>query len=182
VKKIINPTGVSLQELQPEGRDFFYTNLTGELTEGLKDIINNNPYSVSIHLRPLGNAFEITGKIETSMNLTCSRCGRDASLPIHDDFRELILVEVDRPRGSQSGHVGAHLTGDGPYCNYVSSDYFDLVNFVHEHVAASEPYIVECGKKDCEEAMHKAQLGSQAPASFDENTNPFAALKNVKLR
>jgi uncharacterized protein len=182
MQKIITPTGVSLGELTEEGRDFLYTQATGELNEGLKDLIDKNPYSVKIHVRPIGNAFEITGKIETNMNLDCSRCGGDIKFPINNDFRELILVEDDRPRNSHSGHVGSHLTSDGPYCNYVSTEYFDLQNFVHEHIAASEPYIVECGAADCEETIKKAQLAAGTPANFDEGTNPFAALKNVKLR
>lgn len=181
MQKMTTPTGISLAEITEEGREFAYSSSTGELTESLKDLIANNPYQVNLQLRSLGNAYEITGKIDTKMNLSCSRCGRDTEFPIQNNFKELILVEDNRPRNTHSGHVGAHLTSDGPFCNYVTSEYFDLENFVHEHIAASEPYIVECGLPDCEEAMRKAQLGAQAPADFEEAANPFAALKNVKL-
>lgn len=182
MQKITYPTGVSLKELPPEGREFIYSQETGELSQGLKDLIQNNPYNVEIHLRPIGNAFEITGKIRTKMDLACSRCGREMQLPIEDDFRELIMVEHERPRGGHSGHAGSHLVSDGPYCNFVPTPYVDLVDFIHEHVAASEPYIVECSDKDCETAMRKAQMGAEAPADFDEKTNPFATLKNLKVR
>lgn len=179
--KITYPTDISLKEIPPEGRDFYYTNETGELSQGLKDLIQSNPYQVELHLRPLGNAFEITGKIRTQMDLLCSRCGREIQHPISDDFRELIMVEDERPRGGHAGHTGGHLLSEGPYCNFIPSPYLNVIDFIHEHVAASEPYIIECRRGDCEAEMRKAQLGAMAPADFDENTNPFAALKNLKV-
>ncbi len=180
MQKIIYPTNIMLKELPFEGRDYHYSHESKELSPVLKELIQKNDYKVDLHLRPLGNAFEIAGTIKTKIDLPCSRCGRDTEFPVDDNFREMILVEDQKPRGGHSGHVGSDLVSDGPYCNYISSYHFDIAAFVHEHVAASEPYIVECGRKDCAETVIKAQLNTMAPEHLDEKTNPFAVLKKLK--
>lgn len=176
------PTSVILKELPPEGREYSYSKSSGELDASLKDLVSDSPYNVDIQITPIGNAFEIAGKIATQMNVPCSRCGRDMDQPIEDNFRELILVEDPRPRGEQGSHTASHLVNDGPYCNYVTSQHFDIANFVHEHVASSEPFIVECGRADCEAWMEKAAVLPDRGAPLTAKESPFAVLKDLRLK
>lgn len=180
MKKSSFPTSVTLKDLPPEGCTYSYTSQSGELNETLEDLVGDLPYDVQIELRPIGNAFEISGKINTKMHLDCSRCGREMDYPIVDDFRELILVEDPRPRGEQGSHTASHLVNDGPYCNYVTSQHFDIANFVHEHVAANEPYIAQCDKPDCEAWMEKANVIPAREGLTPTKESPFAVLKDFR--
>ena len=176
------PTSVILKELPPEGQTYTYSRESGELNSVLKDLLDEGRYNVSIELKPIGNAFEISGKIQTHVDLECSRCGRDLDFPIADEFREIIVVEAERPRGVQGSHTASHLVNDGPYCNYVTSHHFDIADFVHEHIAASEPYVVECKKDDCEQWMEKAQVLVDRGAVPATKESPFAVLKGFPTK
>lgn len=178
MKKPIYPTYINLRELNPEGESFIYNRDSGELNQCLKDLIQTHPYNVELHLRPMGNAFEITGKILTKMSLLCSRCGRDMDTPIEDQFQELILVMDERPRAGHSGHTGSH--EDGPFCNYVTSYQMSLADFVREHIAAAEPFTPHCDRSDCEDYFRNLQATVE-PAGFS-GKNPFEVLKNLPIK
>ncbi len=177
--KYFHPTLISLSEIKPEGQEFPFSETTGELTPHLKDLIDDHPYKATLFLKPLGNVFEISGEISTKMDLPCAKCGRDLEYPIEDHFHELILVEKDRPRNSSGSHAAHEVDASGPFCNHVQSDRFNLAEFVHEHIAASEPYVAHCGRPDCE--MHMQALQDEIPQiDTEKGTNPFAILKNFK--
>jgi uncharacterized metal-binding protein YceD (DUF177 family) len=166
---------IALPDLPPQGEDYALNRKSGELNETLKDIISDRDYEISIHIKPIGNVYEISGRIQTEVNTQCSRCGRDALAPINDQFSELIVIEEPRPRkGSSSSHEGH---SDGPFCNYVTSPIFNLAEFCHEHIAAAEPYLFECGRPDCADTYKRATTHTEAP-EFNK-TNPFQALKKV---
>lgn len=178
MKPTTYPTVVNLSSLQESGEEYRYSTESGELTQKLKDLIDDNAYKVRIELRPIGNAFEIAGEIHTHLNVSCSLCGRDTRHAVDEDFRELIVIEEERGRGGHTGHMAADLVSDGPFCNYVQSPVFNLGEFIHEHIATEEPYIIECGQPDCEKVMKAAQLKAQDPDYTD--ANPFSVLKNLK--
>lgn len=177
------PTHISLKNLPTEGESLTYSEKTGELTEKLEDLIENQPYKVDLSLRPLGNAYEITGKIETSLNTLCSRCGRDMIYPIEDQFTELIIIESERSRGGHSGHTGLKLD-EGPFCNHFSSPDLDIGEFIHEHMVSSEPYILECKRSDCEDIVKNASQRGQKETPSEvapAGKSPFSALKDLKV-
>lgn len=173
------PTVVNLKDLPLEGESFYFSKSSGELNDILKDLIEGHDYKVELHLKSLGNAFEITGKINTQMNLVCAHCGREMGFPIADQFTELIVVMSELPRASHSSHTG-HQHEDGPYCHYSSHYQFDLGEFTHEHLAAAEPYTPYCGQADCE-AFFKAATAheeNERPSS----SSPFADLQNLVVK
>jgi len=178
MKSQIYPTRVNLKELPDDGEDFLFSRSTGELNATLRDLIQDHDYHASIQLRPMGNAYEILGSITATMDLLCARCGRDMSLPINDNFQELIVVMAQKPKGGHSGHTG---TQDGPFCVYLDSYRFNLAEFIHEHIAASEPYTPLCGRTDCEEHFSKHQSSETDPQILAP-APPFAALKDLKLK
>src|SRR5437868_2798627 len=135
MRPTVYPTFVNLKDLADEGESFVFSRQTAELNSKLKDVVAQHDYQVALTITSMGNAFEITGKIDTEMDVVCARCGRDMVHPIHDNFSELIVVMDERPRAGHSGHTGMQLD-EGPYCNYSTTYQFDLGEFVHEHIAA----------------------------------------------
>lgn len=179
-KKITYPTSVNLKELEDGDETFHFSRESGELNSALQDLVKNHAYDVELHLRPMGNAFEISGHISTQMDLICARCGRDMIEPIKDDFNELIVVMKEKPRAGHSGHTGGELS-DGPFCNYLTSYQFNLADFIHEHIAAVEPHTPHCSRSDCETHLKQLQetLGL---AAEDQPTSPFEVLKNLSVK
>lgn len=177
MKKYTYPTRVHLNEIPDEGRDFHFDNESGELNQMLGDLIGTNTFRADLRIQPMGNVFSISGDIQTRLETECSRCGRDMEYPVQDNFSELIVVEKPRPRNSESSHV---LPDDSSvFCNHISDPAFNLGEFVHEHIAASEPYVVQCQRTDCEDFVKAAQE-RQGPPPLMTPESPFAALKNFK--
>ncbi len=170
-------TSVNLKDLDDDGEDFIYSRASGELNKSLEDIVGDLPYDIKLRLRAMGNVYEISGEIHSGMNLPCSRCGREMILPVDEQFNEIIIVMDERPRAGHSGHTGSQFD-NGPYCNYVTSHDFSLSDFVHEHIAAAEPYQVHCSRPDCEEVYKKAQISD---TSSPKESNPFEVLKNLSV-
>lgn len=71
------PTFINLKELEDQGEEFNFSRESAELNKALFDLIGDHAYICEIAMRPMGNAFEITGKIDTQITLPCARCGRD---------------------------------------------------------------------------------------------------------
>jgi uncharacterized protein len=173
------PTTVDLKNLPEDGESFEFSRQSGELNQALKDLVPQADYTIDLTVKPMGNVFEIGGNIDTELELTCSRCGRDMKFPVQDKFQELIVVTKEKPRAGHSGHTGGDLS-EGPYCNYLTHYSLDLGEFVHEHIASAEPYAPHCNRLDCESFLQRAQ--GEISADKDEPTSPFAALKNLSIR
>lgn len=177
MRKSSYPTRIRLDEVSENGDDFVYTSESGEISASLKDLIGDHKYNVKIHLKPMGNVYEITCDFETSMDLHCSRCGRLTATGIHDNSHELLVIEKSRPRNAKSAGSRSETTANsGPFCNYIESINFDLAEFIHEQIASNEPFIVECGKEDCFDLVESLQTEVKL-----EKANPFEVLKDLKL-
>jgi uncharacterized metal-binding protein YceD (DUF177 family) len=50
---------------------------------------------------------------------------------------------------------------------------------VHEHIAASEPYLSHCERPDCEDRLKEWQ---QKGVASPQKESPFAILKKLKLQ
>lgn len=181
MRKVTYPTRVALSEIPDEGRQMTFDSEGAELTPQLQDLIKNSPYNVEISLRPMGNVYEITGKVASHMDIPCSRCGTDVATPVNVNFNELIVIEKARPRKSSTTHVSNTEEGEGPFCNYVQSDMFDLGEFIHEQLASNEPYQVRCGQDSCVDIVNLLQQNEAAAFVEPEKDSPFAVLKNLKL-
>lgn len=176
-KKYTHPVRIQLSEIPDEGRQFQYNRDSGELNHLLEDIIGKNTYSVDLRLQPSGNVYSISGDIRTQLETQCSHCGRDMEYPVNDSFNELIVIEDPRPRKSDSSHSMSE--DSSIYCNHIQSQNFNIGEFVHEHIAASEPFVVKCERADCDSFFEKAQKSASAPENMGKQ-NPFEALKNFK--
>ncbi|MCB0341479.1 MAG: DUF177 domain-containing protein [Pseudobdellovibrionaceae bacterium] len=179
---------IHLNELPEQGWDYHYTNKSGELNDVLKDLIGQRPYSIEFHLKPIGNAFEIRGTIKTALGLICSRCAIEFEYNVNEPINEILVIEEGRPRGSRSSRTNhsSEWTTEGPFCNYLKSPVFDVAPYIHELVAASEPYQPrpQSGCDENCENLKKAQksgyFGHNAPLE-PEKQSPFSVLADIKL-
>jgi len=180
MNKQVYPTRIHLKELPPKGEHFHFSEQTGELNSTLGDLLKDLKYSADIRLEPAGNAFQISGSITTKLDVLCSRCGRDMVYPVNDLFNEIIVINTETPRDGHLGHVSTSGQNEGPYCNYINNYDFDLAEFIHEHIAAAEPYTPHCERPDCETHWERIRALAETPAR--EETTPFAALKKMSIK
>lgn len=176
---------IRLAEIPVEGRKFSFNRQTGELNSALTDIIEEAPYRVEFLIRPLGNAYEMEGRVVTSLKEVCSLCGWDLSLPLNKDFREILIDEPAAGRDTHHVHgkQSVDFLTDGPSATPIRDGLFDAAEFVHEFVALAEPLYPSCGDPDCEHLEEAKQKQAELAAEFekaDENTSPFASLEKIK--
>jgi uncharacterized metal-binding protein YceD (DUF177 family) len=191
MKAQITPTKISLKDLPFEGRDFDYSRETGELDAALKDLVGQNPYSVKIHITPMGNAFDLKGHIQTKMDLQCAKCGGDFKFTVDQKVNEVLVQQAPLAKGdfhTKANH--AHeWTGEGPDYMILESDTFNVAEYVHEAVALAEP-LQPIGRPDCDPNCESIQNEiKRSWLTFGENAqggaikaNPFQVLEKIKLK
>jgi uncharacterized metal-binding protein YceD (DUF177 family) len=108
------------------------------------------------------------------MALDCTRCGRDSSFLVKNSFSELIMISPRPRKGTPTSHEGH---SNGPFCTYLESPILNLTDFIHEHIAAAEPYVHECERADCEEYLQKIQ--ERLGPIETEKAKPFEVLKKL---
>lgn len=190
MKKRLNPTQIMLKELPPEGREYEYSRESGELTEDLQELIDDNDYSVRLTVRPIGNAFDLQGELKTSLDLQCSLCAIDFKFPVNQKFHEVLVIETPLDKGDQ--HTKANHSSEWdpnqPEGIYLESPLLDVGELIHEMVAIAEP-MRPLGRPGCEEACENRKDGVQrdwlsldAKDSKSIRNQPFAVLEKMKLK
>ena len=192
MKPRINPTQIALKDLPNEGREFTFTRDSGELNEGLKDLIDSNDFHVQFRITPVGNAFDLRGSLKTAMDLQCSLCATDFKFKINLNLHELILIQKAFAKGDQQSRANhAHeLSDGGPDYILLESEVFDVIEYVHEAIALAEP-IRPIGRPDCDENCENLKdrvqrdwltFGDDPKLSEKMGTNPFKVLEKMKLK
>jgi uncharacterized metal-binding protein YceD (DUF177 family) len=189
MKARLTPTEIALRELPAEGREFIFTRDSGELNETLKDLIGTNPYSVRLKITPMGNTFDLQGRLQASLDLQCSLCVLDFKHPVNVPLRELILIEKALGKGDQmsrNNHAHEWESG-GPNYIILESDIFDLAEYIHEQIALAEP-IRPLGTPQCDEVCENLKDRVERPwltyGQSDEKgtVRPFEVLEKLKLK
>lgn len=178
---------IRLSEIPEDGRHFSFTRESGELNRALQDVLKKAPYKVEMTIRPLGNAYELDGKIVTSLAEICSLCGWDLNLPLNKAFKEIIMEkpEIDRETHHVHGNQSVDFLNETGSSSTFKDGIFDAAEFIHELVAISEPLYPACGDPDCEHLEEATQKRAELAAEFskaDENKSPFAKLKDVEVK
>lgn len=186
---VLQPTVVHLKDLPNEGRQYIYTDTSGELTASLQDLIGTQPYRVEIDIKPMGNAYLAQGTIQTGLNEICSLCAVEFVYPVKETFKEFLVVINPLSSKDHQARVNhsSELDLDGPECTELSSEVFQVGEFIHELIAVAAP-MKPIGRPDCgpacenyQEAVQKGWLGAQDNAPL-KSESPFAVLKDLKLR
>lgn len=187
MKARLNPIQIPLKDLPAEGREFQYNRDSGELNECLNDLIGANSYQVQFKITPMGNAFDLKGSVQTSMDLQCSLCALDLKQPINVKLHELLVLQKPFSKGDQQTKANhAHeWTDSGPDYIVLESDTFHVGDYIHEVVGLAEP-IRPLGKPDCDISCEnlsenmKKWLDSGGAESI--RANPFQVLEKIKLK
>ena len=187
-----DPLEVCLGEIPEKGRNFSYTDQHSEMRAALKDVVNENPFKIQVLIRPCGNLFEMTGQVETGLDLQCYRCAVDFTHPVREKIHELLVIEQERPRGSQSARVNhsSELNLGAPSVTSLASDILKLGDFFHEIIALAEPIQPKakenCGEdcKNLAEAYCKGWLSRPGQDLLLEESShsPFHVLKDLKFK
>jgi uncharacterized metal-binding protein YceD (DUF177 family) len=191
MKLQITPIKISLKDLPTEGRDFEYSRESGELDAALKDLVGKNPYTVKMHITPMGNAFDLKGSIQTQMDLQCAHCGGDFKYKVDQKLNEVLVEQVPLAKGDfQTKANHAHeWKEEGPDYIQLESDVFNVADYIHEAVALAEP-LQPIGRPDCDpncENIHNEikrnwlTFGEEAPGASIK-ANPFQVLEKIKLK
>ncbi len=143
---------INLNEIPAEGRTYDFSRKTGELNDALADVLEKNPYEVELFIKPMGNAFEMTGKIQSQKKSVCSKCGADMDLPLAQVVKEILIEEPKEYRKDQGvhGNGAVDFLAEGPAVTLYRSPFFNVDDYVHEAFALAEPFYPECGVGKCE--------------------------------
>jgi len=142
---------INLNEIPADGRSYEFNRQTGELNEALSDLLDKNQYQVELYIKPMGNAFEMKGKIASRKQTLCSKCGFDIDLPLVQNVKEILIEEPKEYRKDQAvhGNGAVDFLADGPSVTHYRSPFFNVDDYVHEAFALAEPFYPECGVNDC---------------------------------
>lgn len=179
---------VNLKEIPEDGRDYALDRESGELNNVLADLIGDRAYDVNLHIKPLGNAYELSGRISASTPELCSKCGADIDVPVNREVREFLVEDQEEFRNAQSihGNGAIDFLNDASSATTYQGGVFDLGEYVHESIALAEPFYPACPNGACpnlaEIAAKRAELERQfQEAELGVGHSAFAALKELKL-
>ncbi len=185
------PYEITLKDLPAEGREFAYDRESGELTAAIHDLVGENPYSVRFTITPVGNAFDLRGEVQTSMDLPCATCGTEFKFPIQQKLHELLVVEKPLNKNehhSRANHAHEWASG-GPDCLMLDSEVLKVRDYMHEMIALNEPIRPLCSPGVDDRCAQAKELPEREWLSFGEEkpgqgikVNPFEVLQKVKLK
>lgn len=180
---------INLLEIPPEGQQFICNTKTGDLNESIRDLVGKADHQAEFFIRPMQpGTFELSGFIKTMLPEDCSRCGLDFDLAVHEKFQEILIPAQKLERTAKfakANHV-SDMAGSGPTVYEYKGNQFNAGEYFHELIGLAEPFnpAPACDAQGncnlCQKNV-KDQVFSFEEPGFEEPTNPFAALKNIKL-
>lgn len=159
------------------------------------------PIEAHFVLRRIDEVYEISGTIETAVELVCSRCATPYVQSTSPEFNVLYckdpsmagIAHLDRgnPKGQNHGYArhaasGMDETDVGKDFDitYISTDFIDLAEVATEQLQLQLPFQPLC-KVDCKGICAQCgadqNVGRCACAKLAKET-PFAALRGIKFK
>ncbi len=181
---------INLSEIPSEGRSYQCTEKTAELNTALEDLVHQSPYAVDFHLQPMGNIFEVTGKIHSAIGVECTRCLRTFPLKLDQAIHELLIPGKELPRTGRESKVNhsSELEMTGPSSSIVSFPNFDAGILIRDIVALAlpdHPICTENCKGLCQYCGKNLNEGTCACAAAhngnEEKLSPFSKLLEMKF-
>ncbi len=169
---------------------------------GLKTKPVVRPTFVRFNLRRVDDVIVVSGDVDTTVQLLCSRCAAPFLLPINEHFTALYCKDKEmagiayldknaNPRGQNKGYARhAHDEGgadgneaaDDLEITYIAEEYLDLPVVLAEQIQLRIPFQPLC-KEDCKGICANCgadlNVGRCACAKIVKES-PFAALKGFK--
>ncbi len=180
---------INLSEIPPEGRTYQCTEKTAELNDSLMDLVRRSPYSIDFHIQPMGNIFEVTGKIHSDIKVECTRCLKDFALKMDEPVHELLIPGQELPRTGRETKVNhtSELQGRGPSSSIVNFPNFDAGILMRDTVALALPDHPICTEnckglcQYCGKNLNEGCCACAAPHNEVEKPSPFSKLKEMKF-
>ena len=162
------------------------------------------PASIRFNLRRVDDVIVVSGDLQASVQLLCSRCAAPFLLKFDEKFSALYCKDKEmagiayldknaKPRGQNQGfarhaHDFEAVTGqeadEDLELNYIAEDFLDLANVLTEQLQVRIPFQPLC-KEDCKGVCANCgadlNVGRCACAKL-QNKSPFAALKGLKIQ
>jgi uncharacterized protein len=179
---------INLLDIPQEGQSFTINRNLGDFNESLRDLIGAADYLCEFRITPMqSGTFDLQGYIQTNSHDDCSRCGDDFPMAIHQKFKEILMPELETPRNgfyAKANHF-SDLKKDDLAVVEVRGHLFNMGDFVHEVVGLALPLnpAPPCDASGKCSLCHKdvSQTITYEDPGFEMPSNPFEALKNVKL-
>ena len=182
---------IRLGEIPEEGRSYIFDRQSGEMNAALEDVVGSHAYAAQMHIKPIGNAYELRGSVSTTLSEVCSKCGTDFELPIDRKFTEIIFEDETEYRKTHGvhGNQSVNFSDEGTSMVPVRGNVFDAGDYLHAAVVLAEPFYPTCGTngaclhaEEVEQVLKQLeQKAAEAVQEVTEKTNPFAALKELDL-
>ncbi len=183
---------INLSDIPENGRDYHWNRKTKELDAVISDLIDNNPYQVEFHVRPMNSRdFELTGNLKAASKEQCSRCGIEFKFDIVEKFHSILIPEQPQDRNgkyARVNHISESIEVGPTVAEYPSNFMFDIGEYIHEVIALAVPFNpapIEDAKGNCIECkipVHEKQFSYEDQLPKEDKPNPFAVLKNIKLQ
>lgn len=181
---------IRLSEIPSDGRHYQLDRETGELNEVLRDLIGDSNYQVDLFILPVGNTYEMRGRMQTSIPEVCSQCGWDFVYPVNKSVHEFLIEENYDHRKTQSvhGNQAVNFLSDDLSVTTVQGSVFDMDAYVHEAVALAEPFYPICGGDSCLRHDEVEKIRTRLSEEFisdqkEKAGHPgFAVLKDLNLK
>ena len=172
---------IDLTSIDENGKDYNFDELSDELKGAFSDLIGQTPFKIDVEIKPLGNTFQVLGKVSSQYGEACSRCGHEIDVPLSGSINEIVVIEKARPRNTQVSQSQQNFDSSGPSVTYINEPTLDLKEFLHEMMASSFNVYPVCSD---EEKCKKQQFQQQEDEEFIPKTGHpgFAALKNFKTK
>jgi len=171
---------IDLQNIDDDGKSFHSNDLSEDLKGSFKDLIGDNDFKIDFEIRPLGNTFQVLGKMETHYPEVCSLCAEEISVPLQTPINEILVIEEKRPRNTQVSQSQQNFDPMNPAATYLNEPYLEADEFLHEIMAAAIQSFPSCiDKEACEDrqAIIKEKMAAQQSLGHPG----FEALKGIKL-
>lgn len=184
---------IRLNEIPEIGRSYLFNRKTAELNSVLQDLISNNPYNITLEIKPLNTKdFTIYGSVLTETSEQCSKCAEDFNFIINRKIREILIPSPQNNKRDTklTKYVKTPttlVTVDSNDTDLNVSEYsnqqFDLGEFLHEIIALElpfSPHCANCEKHNSDDTPDPIFVYDEK-ISEDEKPNPFKSLKGIKL-
>lgn len=169
--------GLSILESEPADR---FPALKETALEGVLSF--DSPLEIEVRLRRIVGYVEASGRLKTSVRLSCSRCLADFSLPLSIPF-EATFSEEAKAREASGEETEIELTAEAIDLFPFQGREIDLLEVIQEQVLLALPVRPLC-REDCKGLCPRcgADLNQGACGCAEKPTDPrFAVLKNLKI-
>lgn len=180
---------IKLTDIPDEGQSFSYSDKSGELSQALHDIIDDNSYSVELTVQPIDTYYLATGKIITQLSRICSQCGSDIQLPVNIKLNEILIPKAEMHKGdtqSKSGFIATDLDEQKTDVTYIVGGVLNVEELVREQIVITDPTYPVCpdkceGLEEVRAKMSELEKNAEHAMQGGAKQNPFEVLKKMKL-